>query len=145
MFQEIIKNSRKKVFGARKKPEYFPKWVKYTRSANREQLNEIYNSSAIFICSSVKEGFGLTCVESMACGCALAVTDFLGSREYAVNNVNASVSPCEDVEAMYRNVCRLISDPDLRRSIALKGVETARQMSWDNAVPKFEAALYGTA
>lgn len=77
----------------------------------------------------------------MACGCALVVTDFEGSREYAVPHVNALVSPVADTKAMAENLVRVLTDTGLRGKLASAGMVTARTRGWDEAVAVMERTL----
>lgn len=129
------------MFGTYAPPADLPEWVTYTRKADEKDLLRIYNSSSIFVCASVKEGYGLTCVEAMACGCALVVTDFEGSREYTRNGENAIVVPVGDVDAISNAMVRVLSNDNLRVSLAKAGVETARSFDWAPAVKQFERVL----
>lgn len=125
------------MFGAFPQPEGLPDWVEYTRNATSDQLLNIYNRASAYVCASVNEGYGLTCVEAMACGCALVVTDFAGSREYAVAGENALVAPVKDVDAIAQDIVRLMEDTELRDKLGTAGVQTAQSLSWDKAVEQF--------
>ncbi|WP_322354238.1 glycosyltransferase, partial [Paratractidigestivibacter sp.] len=92
----------------------------------------------------VNEGYGLTCVEAMACGCALVVTDFAGSKEYAVNGANSLVVPVGDIGAISRGVVEVLSDRELRAILSAGGLKTAQNLDWEVAVEKF-ARLLGIA
>jgi glycosyltransferase involved in cell wall biosynthesis len=130
-----------KMFGAPERPHYLPDWIHYTRKANQEQLRSIYNDSAIFLSSSIQEGFGLTGAEAMACGCALISTSHQGVHEYAENEINALISPVKDVDALFNNVVRLFSDDKLRNKIATKGAGDIRKLNWENSLDLFENTL----
>ena len=134
-----------KMFGAFPKPTGMPQWVSYMRNATPEELRKIYSRSAMYVCASVNEGFGLTCVEAMSCSCPIVVSDFLGSREYAIDGRNALVSPVADSKAMARNICRLLEDEKLREKLSAGAFDTTRGMSWDVAVRRFGDLLNGGA
>jgi glycosyltransferase involved in cell wall biosynthesis len=75
----------------------------------------------VHVVSSWEEGFGLTGAEAIACGAALATTDTKGSRDYALHESTALVSPPRDPEALAHNVLRLLDDLDLRRRLVATG------------------------
>lgn len=129
------------MFGACPPPDGLPDWVHYTKNANTEQLRRIYSASSAYLCASVNEGYGLTCVEAMACGCALVVTDFAGSREYAIDGVNSVVVPVGNVGAISRGVVEVLRDCELRGRLGAGGVETARGLGWGIAVERFAEVL----
>lgn len=126
-----------KMFGAAEFDPPIPEWIEYTQNADEQQLTDIYNSSAIFVAASVKEGFGLTGAESMACGCALAATQYQGVYEYAVDGKNALLSPIKDVDVLSKNIVRLIQDNQLRFRLAHQAAADMQFLSWEEAYEKF--------
>ena len=73
----------------------------------------------------------------MACGCALVTTNCLGIMEYA-NEDNAMISKPKDVNAMYKNIEKLLNDNKLRIDLAKKG-NTSIQ---NRAIELSEKAFY---
>lgn len=143
---EAIMNLKKKyteielfMFGNPELPaEYKLDWIHYTQHATTENVVEIYNRCAIFVCASVEEGFGLTGLESMACGCAFVTTDYRGVYEYAENNKNSLISPVKNVFELEKNIERMIENDDLRIKMAKQANADAQQYSWERAVMLFE-------
>lgn len=129
------------MFGACPAPEGLPSWVRYTKDATEDQLRRIYSASSVYVCASVNEGYGLTCVEAMACGCALIVTDFAGSKEYAVDGVNSIVASVGDVNAIAEGIVKVLRDGELRSRLASAGIETARRLDWGIAIERFATVL----
>ena len=129
------------VFGVPDRPSFLPDYYHYTQKATQNQLQELYNDTAIFVCATIDEGFGLTGAESMACGCALASTSYSGVFEYAVNVENALLSPVKDSQALADNIIKLINDSALRFRIAKEGGKNIRQRSWEKAIDYLELIL----
>ena len=132
------------MFGATHAPSNLPNWYEFHFRATEREVIDIYNRCSIFVCATVDEGFGLTGAESMACGCALASTEYKGVREYAQNEISALLSPVKDYYALANNICRLIEDDQLRIRISQSGTNSIRSSSWDIAVSKMESALKET-
>ena len=131
-----------KSFGTAKVPVNMPKYVKYLYCASVEQVVEIYNSSAVFLCATVIEGYGLTGLEAMACGASLVSTDYQGVYEYAMDGVNALLSPVKDVDTLVSNVSKLFDNDDLRYQISEAGIKSVKkEFNWDIATDRFEKAL----
>ena len=107
-------------FGGPARPNLFPDWVRYTRTASQDQLRQIYSRSAVFACATVNEGFGLTLAESMFCGCALASTRFQGVWEYA-NEKCAKLSDVHDSKILAANIIMMLRDPESTTKLASKG------------------------
>lgn len=127
------------VFGqCDQKPNNIPSWVSYRGTVSEKDLIAIYNSSSIFVCSSLAEGFAYPPAEAMACGCAVVSTDCGGIREFADHEVTALLSPPRDPKALARNVIRLLDDDDLRRRLAVAGHERIQGFTWGRSTDQLE-------
>lgn len=125
------------MFGTCEPPKNLPTWVKYYKNASQRQTIDIYNKISIFISGSIKEGFGLTGLEAMACGAALVTTDYDGAKEYAINGINALTVPVKDWKALREKVNYLIMNDNERKELAKNGIKTADKFSWQKAYKKF--------
>lgn len=123
-----------KMFGTSKPTFDIPQWIDFTLNASQKQTVEIYNNVAIFLCATVREGYGLTGLEAMACGAALVSTEYDGVKEYTINGTNALLSPVADVNALVNNAKRLMDNSSLRNKIAINGEQCAKTFSWGNAM-----------
>lgn len=126
------------VFGIPERPSYLPDWYHYTRRPTSDQLLALYNDSAIYVGASHSEGWGLTIGEAMACGCAVACTDNDGYLEMANDGITALVSPVKDPVALAENIVRLVTDKNLRLSIAQRGHEFIQSMSIEKSYQAFK-------
>lgn len=106
-------------------------------------VDEIYNGSQVFVCSSVKEGFGFCGIESMACGCALVTTSNGGSDDYAIPDQTALVTEPKDVASMADRIVQLLDDDVRRREIATAGLEFVKRFDWDESSRLLEEFLRG--
>lgn len=125
----------------RRRPPNLPEWAQYRGNISDQELRKLYNESRIYVCSSLAEGFALPPAEAMACGCAVAATDCGGIREFAVDGLNALLSPSGDPEHLARNVLRLIDDDPLRIKLAHAGRETVQTLTWKAATDKLESLI----
>lgn len=137
----LYPNLRLNLFGTPKTPDFLESWMHYTRNASNKDLIKIYNKSAIFVCASISEGFGLTGAESMACGCAFVSTSYLGVHEYAQNGENALLSPIKDVDSLSKNIVKLIENDDLRIKLAKNAEHSLKKLSWEIALSEFEEIM----
>jgi glycosyltransferase involved in cell wall biosynthesis len=145
---EALKKVRREVpdlqvifFSVYKPGPEVPPWVGFHRNPSPEELVEIYNSCAVFLCPSWSEGWPLPPAEAMACGCALVSTDFSGIREYAEHEVNALLSPPRDSGLLAANINRLLGNDTLRTKIAFEGNKGIQKYTWDQALTRFEDAI----
>jgi L-malate glycosyltransferase len=97
-----------------------------------ETLRKIYSSCGTFLCSSWYEGLGMPAMEAMMCGTALVTTDTGGSRDYALSEETALVSPIKNPEALAKNLIRVLTNESLRLQLAEKGYQKIQQFSWDS-------------
>jgi glycosyltransferase involved in cell wall biosynthesis len=146
---EVITLLRKKrpdvevwAFGSESLEHELPPDVAYHHQPSPEFLvEEIYNGSRIYLCTSEVEGFGLPSVESMSCGAALVTTDNGGSRDYAFHDETALVSPYRDIASLTDNIVALLDDDDRRRRLARAGRDWVQRFTWSNSAEALEAAL----
>lgn len=129
------------VFGVFEKPKYFPEYFSYHKNPSKEEHNKIYNNSAIYVAASSSEGFGLTVAEAMICGCAVACTDNGGFSSMVENGKTGFLSQVYDYESLAENIIRLISNNQLRISLAKNGNANIKKFNWENAVIKFDEVL----
>ena len=116
-------------------------WYKYTSQPSKQTLNNIYDTSAIFIGASKQEGWGLTIGEAMMCGCAVACTDNDGYKEMAHDEDTALLSHIGDAEGLAKNIIRLIEDDELRHRIAESGHNNIKQFTWESSYAKYKKIL----
>ena len=128
------------MFGRSKYPGELPPWISYTENANQNKMVEIYNSARIYICASIEEGYGLTGLEAMACGCTLVSTRYKGVLEYS-NDDCAVLVPIKDVSRLVEAVQTVFENEKLYDSIRKNAHHRVSQFSWDKAVKDFEAIL----
>ena len=111
-------------------------------SPAQSELAAIYSRAHIFLCPSWDEGFGLPSLEAMACGTAVATYDNGGSRDFALAEKTALVSPRQDYDSLKNNLERLITDQDLRHKIAQGGYElTQNWPAWPDQARRLEKIL----
>lgn len=125
-------------FGTTDCSEKIPGLVKFIKNASIDQTIEIYNEISVFMYSAVNEGYGLTPMEAMACGAAVASTNYEGIREYGMDEINCLLSPVCDSISLAKNVSKLFDDDELRYKLARNGIKSLKPMSWDNAFEKFK-------
>lgn len=141
MLKEDYPELKATLFGTVKDPQDIPDWIHYVYKASQDELHEIYNNAAIYLCPTIYEGFGLTSAESMACGCALVTTDYAGCMDFVKSNVNALTCDVKNSRQLYENMKRLIEDEELRYYLADNAVKMASAMTWENATDELLNAI----
>jgi len=136
-YPDIPKHS----FGNSRKPLGFDR-VNYTRLPSVRKACEIYSKSRIWVLTSRLEGFGMSVLEAMACGCVVVSTDCGGPRDVIEDGVNGYLVPVGDVDAMIDRICHLMKDGQLRSRMATAALDTAQRFTWNAASLKLEEYLY---
>ena len=94
--------------------------------------NEYINSS-ILVLSSRFEGFGLVLPEAMACGLPVVSFDCpWGPRSIIVDGEDGILINNGDTEALADGLCKLMSDGNLRLSMAKAGVKNVQRFKIDH-------------
>ncbi len=128
------------LFGIQSRPDYLPEWIEYVKNPPQDKLVEdIYNGSSIYLCSSLTEGWHLPPAEAMACGCALVSTDIGGVEDYAIHKKTALLSPVKDPELLAENLLLLLNDDTLRVNLAHAGNSYIKNFTWEKATDKLES------
>lgn len=90
-----------------------------------EGLAQLYSAAACLVFPSRYEGFGLPCLEAMACGCPVAA--YRNSSLPEVVDQAGMLVPDGDAEALGRAAAEMVGAPERWRQA---GLRRARQFSW---------------
>jgi glycosyltransferase involved in cell wall biosynthesis len=104
-----------------------------------EDLPYLYNGAELFLFPSLFEGFGLPVIEAMACG-----TPVVTSNQTSIPEIAADAALLVDplnVEALASAMADALSNPSLRAQLIVKGLERAREFSWEKTARE-TLALY---
>ena len=122
-------------------PVDLPSCCIYYQSITPEKVAEINNTCSVFMCTSIKEGYGLPGLEAMACGCVVCSSGYKGVFEYAENEINSLISPVKDSDEMVKNICRAFEDDALRNRIIENAILTGKEKSQEKMAALFESIL----
>jgi len=101
----------------------------------RPDVPQILADSDIFVLASLWEGMPIVLLEALAAGLPVAATDVPGVTEVIADGETGLVVPVKDVEALAGALCRLLDEPDLRRSLAQAGRRRAEdEFGWEKVV-----------
>ncbi|MGB2695039.1 MAG: glycosyltransferase family 1 protein [Dehalococcoidia bacterium] len=96
-----------------------------------EDMPALYSGATCFAFPSLYEGFGLPVLEAMACGAPVLTSNVSATAEVA-GDAALLVDP-HDTLAITAALDRLLSDAELRAELRSKGLDRARQFSWQRA------------
>lgn len=93
----------------------------------RNDVAELYKMADVDVFPSIREGLGLAAIEGMAAGMPLICSDNRGTRDYAVNGVNALVRG--DIIDYSEAIDRLRVDRQLREKLGRTGSQDVERFS----------------
>jgi glycosyltransferase involved in cell wall biosynthesis len=108
------------------------KYVRFLGYLPEETLAVMYRLAAVFVFPSLYEGFGLPPLEAMASGTPV-VTSNVSSLPEVAGDAAILVDPY-DPAAIAEGMYAVLTDERMRRELRRKGLERARQFSWESSV-----------
>lgn len=98
------------------------------RYFKEEELGHYYQNAKCFVFPSLYEGFGIPVLESMACGCPIILSKHGSFPEVAGD---AGIYFDSDSEENLREKIKtLLTDDDLRKKYAEKGLQHVKKFDW---------------
>jgi len=109
--------------------------VIFTGYVPEAHLPLLYGTATLFVYPSLFEGFGLPCLEAMACGCPV-VTSNTTSLPEVVGPAGILVNPNDHLE-ICAAMTELVTDPGKRTALIARGRERAGEFTWQRTAAKF--------
>jgi len=103
--------------------------VRWTGYITDDALAKLYREADVLVHPSRYEGFGLQVAEAMASGLPVICSN-AGSLPEVAGDATLIVDP-DDSDGLKRCIIRILTEPDLASSLAAKGLEQAKQFTWD--------------
>ncbi len=113
--------------------------MRFVPAPTNTELADLYRGATITCCASSFEGFGLSVLESMACGTAAACSDMRSLREVAEDA--AVYFAHDDADAMGEAIAGLLEDAEYRRQLKYRGLRRAQMFTWATAAQLTLATL----
>jgi glycosyltransferase involved in cell wall biosynthesis len=113
-------------------------FVGFVSDAERDRL---LAEARVCVCPSVKEGWGLTVIESNALGVPVVATDAPGLRDAVRDGETGFLVPEGDVEAFADRIGRILSDDALAARMSDAAAKWSRRFTWDAAADEMARVL----
>jgi glycosyltransferase involved in cell wall biosynthesis len=103
----------------------------YTGHVREDQLPDLYAGADVFLFPSLYEGFGSPLLEALACGVPV-VTSNVSSLPEVAGDAGILIDPGRPQE-MADAVMAILTDPERRQRMIVRGRERAAEFTWDKA------------
>ena len=110
----------------------YQKYIVKAGYISDEDLPCLYSNSEFFVYPSLYEGFGLPVLEAMKCGCPV-ITSNISSIPEVTGDAAILINPESD-EQLIQAYKSLYYNKELKKELSLKGIERAKQFSWEKTV-----------
>ena len=109
-----------------------------------KDVREIWKISHIAVLPSKREGLPKSLLEAAAAGRAIISTDVPGSREIAINSINAELVQLDDINGFSQAILYLAKNHKVRKSYGLKSRELVESDMSEEQVISNTLSLYKT-
>lgn len=106
-------------------------------------LVSLYNGASVFVYPSLYEGFGLPILEAMACGCPVICSNVSSLPEVA-GDAALLIDP-QRPEELSHALDRVFTDSEVRRQMVTRGLERAREFTWQKTAARTLDVFAGVA
>ncbi len=118
-----------------------PGAVEFAGFIEPHRVPEVFAGADVFVLPSLEDTFGVVVVEAMASGVPVVCSKFAGASGYIREaNDGRVVDPTRPGE-MAQAMIELLRRPDLRRAMAARGREIARQFDAPQVAERFREAV----
>jgi len=111
--------------------------VRFLGFVSDKTLACLYRLATVFVFPSLYEGFGLPPLEAMASGTPV-ITSNQSSLPEIMGDAALFVDPYEP-DAIFEAMRRVLTEPELARSLSERGLARVGQFSWDRSVRRVRA------
>ena len=115
--------------------------INFIEKPSQKDLAEYYRKSDLLLFTSVYEGFGMPPLEAMASGVPVITTNCGGINEFISNGYNGLVADVYDIDSLSSLLTSILTNKELRESLAKRGRETALNFNVDKSIIKLEEYL----
>lgn len=112
--------------------------VQWTEYWPNEKLGEKFAGSDGLILPSLREPFGVVCIEAIVSGVPVVCSDVMGLPEAVQNGRNGLVLNHRDPARWAEAVRRMVEEPDLRDTFYAAAREDREKWSWDVRLRELE-------
>ena len=103
----------------------------------------LLKGSKTFVMPSEREGFSISTLEAMACGCVPIVAEpkeheAFGVSDFVIDGLNGIWYPCGRIDILASEIRKLLEDEPLRKRMSISAIETSKFYDWKGVVRNYE-------
>jgi glycosyltransferase involved in cell wall biosynthesis/O-antigen/teichoic acid export membrane protein len=118
--------------------------ITFVGKVSEERKIELYQKAWVVVNPSLKEGWGITTIESNACGTPVVASDVPGLRDSVRNPSTGFLVKYGSIEGFSQKIIQLLQDNDLRKNMEQKSVKWAEQFDWQKSAEKTVRLLFNS-
>ncbi|KPK90679.1 hypothetical protein AMJ80_08125 [bacterium SM23_31] len=107
--------------------------VEFMGFLDKEDKIKILQKCHVVVNPSIKEGWGLTIIESNACGVPAVAADVPGLRDSVKDKETGLLYPYGDIEKCAEYIVKFLTDEPFRTEITKNATAWAAQFNWEHA------------
>lgn len=107
-------------------------FVTFTGRLDRKEMPRLYSMAAVLLNPSLADNMPGSILEALSAGVPVVSSNVGGVPYLVEHEKNALLVSPGDVESMASSIIRILTDPDLSRSLAEAGYKTAEGYAWPN-------------
>ncbi len=111
----------------------------FTGNLTHQELISAFAACDVFVMPSIREAFGLSILESMACGAPIVATNVGGIPELVQNEVTGILVPAGDSWSLANAICRVLQDFGFSSRLTANAKSCASLYSIENTVAELES------
>jgi glycosyltransferase involved in cell wall biosynthesis len=120
--------------------------VMFTGRRSREFLKLYYSAADVFVTTPWYEPFGITPLESMACGTPVAGADVGGIRYSVADGFTGHLVPPKDPDRLAASLARMCADADHRRELGRNAIDRVHeQFTWTRVTRSIDVLYQAVA
>ncbi len=97
----------------------------------------------MLVLPSLEDGFGLVCLEAMAAGHPVIVSENVGAKDCITNGREGFIVPVGDAAKLAKAIVSLAESPDRRREIGDQAHRTSCRFSWEKYAESYISLVRG--
>jgi len=115
--------------------------VKFAGYVDQATKIDYLRRAHVAVCSSLKEGWGLTNIEANACGLPVIAADVPGLRDSVRDGKTGLLYRHGDIDDLTERLSRVLGDKSLWENLSIGGLEWADSFHWNEAARETESLI----